>query len=156
MPGNAEWSCFKASLHDHLIFEIFLSVIIPLRASYKSILFYFCKKCYYNLPPSCVFAKPANRGRHSNRCGFVFDNRSYSIRAVAATTYAAHPCQIPHLPIHRGGGIATDVRSVTPLKCPDPLEYFRPVACLCSISHTHCTCSPSFSLLAQSGKHFTM
>jgi len=50
MPGNAEWSCFKASLHDHLIFETFLTVIIPLPASYASILFYFCKKCYYGLP----------------------------------------------------------------------------------------------------------
>lgn len=44
MPGYAEWSCFKASLHDHLILEIFLIVIILSSASYTSILFFFYKK----------------------------------------------------------------------------------------------------------------
>jgi hypothetical protein len=114
MPGNAEWSCFKASLHDHLIFEILLISIIPLRASYTSILFYFCKKCYRGLPPSCVFARPANRGRHSNRRGFVFGNRPCGIRSFVATTYAAHPCQIPHLPIRRGERTSGHERSVAP------------------------------------------
>jgi len=126
MPGNADWSCFKASLHDHLIFETFHTLIIPLRASYTSILFYFCKKCYRGLPPSCVFARPANRGRHSNRRRFVFGNQPCGIRSFVATTYAAHPCQIPHLPIHRGDRTSGHERSVAPPKCLDLLEYFPP------------------------------
>ena len=101
-------------------------------------------------PPSCVFARPANRRRHSNRCGFVFGNRSCGIRALVATTYAAHPRQILHLPIDCAERISTHVRSIPPLKCLDLLEYFRPIACLYSISHTPCTHSPSVSLLALS------
>lgn len=93
MPGYAEWSCFKASLHDHLIFEIFLIAIILLPDSYASILFYFCRKCYYGLSPSCIFARPANCGRHSNRCRFVFGNRPCGIKAFVATTYVSLPAR---------------------------------------------------------------
>jgi hypothetical protein len=76
---------------------------------------------------------------------------------LVATTYAAQPCQIPHLPIHRGERNSGHERSVAPPPSAlTSLNIFRPIACLCSISHTHCTRSPSFSLLAQRGKHSTM
>ena len=67
MPGNAEWSCFKASLHDHLIVEIVLGCIIPLPVSYTRIIFCFCKKCFYGLAgPSSWQGPPIAEGTATN------------------------------------------------------------------------------------------
>jgi hypothetical protein len=126
MPGNAEWSCFKASLHNHLIVEIFLTVIIPLHASYTSILFYFCKKCYRGLPRLASSRGPPIAEGTATNVGLSLKIGSCGIRAFVATTYAAHPCQIPHLPIHRGERTSGHERSVAPPKRPDFLEYFPP------------------------------
>ena len=58
--------------------------------------------------------------------GLSLEIGSCGIRAFVVTTYAAHPCQIPHLPIHRGERTSGHERSVAPPKCLDFLEYFPP------------------------------
>ena len=96
MPVYAEWSCFKASLHDHLIVEIFLTVIIPLRASYTSILFYFCKKCFYGLLCLAPSQGPPIAEGTATDAGLSLGIGFCGIRAFVATTYVVIPCWMPY------------------------------------------------------------
>jgi hypothetical protein len=129
MPGNAEWSCFKASLHDHLIFETFLTVIIPLRASYTSILFFFYKKIL-SRHLTTLHLRQARQSRKAQQPMWVCLWKS-ALRHKVFCGNDLRSAPLPNSsfanPPRRTDFRARAVRGAPP-KCLDLLEYFRPIA----------------------------